>query len=263
VRFPVRVLPQGDNLGFAAGCNRGFAAARGQFIVQLNNDAELQQGALARALQVLEEHPEAGSLALSMRFMDRPGVLNSTGLVVFRDGSARDRDFEVEVGKGPPSVGPVLGACGGAAVWRREVFEKVGPLDEEFFMYSEDLDMALRAQRAGYECLYVPDAVVLHRFGASVAREPAAWRLEMAHRNTARVLMRNLGALSRARALVTFAARVVTLRLRAGRAESKARAKAVAFLIRNRKQLGAQRRTIRALGADARVDRWMRAGGRG
>ncbi len=253
----VRVLPQAANIGFAAGCNRGFEAARGELIVQLNNDAFLEEGALAAADRALAAHPEAGSLALSVRFRDRPGVLNSTGLVVFRDGSGRDRDFELSVPEGPHEPTQTVGATGGAAVWRREVLERIGPLDEDFFMYSEDIDIALRAQRAGYACVYVPDAVVLHRFGASVSREPAGWRIEMAHRNSARVMVRNFGTAALAWGVFAFTARVVTLRLRVGRDESRARAKAVGFMVREWGKLRKQRRAIRALGPDRRVDSWI------
>jgi len=167
---------------------------------------------------------------MSLRFLDRPGVLSSTGLAVFGDGSARDRDLGRPVDEGPRAVSPVAGACGGAAVWRREVLDRVGALGEEFFLYSEGVDIDLRAQRAGYACLYVPDAVVLHRFGASVARVPAAWRIELAHRNSARVLVRNFGTLALARGVITFALR-------------------------------GQRREIRRLGPDHRVDRWVERAG--
>jgi hypothetical protein len=250
---------QETNIGFVAGSNRGFAAARGSFLVQLDNDAEMGEGALAAVEAAFAHHPEVGSVALSLRFLDRPNVLNSTGLVVYQDGTARDRDFEVAVEDDPPTPCMTAGASGGAAAWRREVIERVGPLAEEFFMYSGDVDMALRAQRAGYACLYVPDAVVFHRFGASVAREPAAWRAELAHRNSARVLVGNFGRFALARGVVAFALRVFTLRVRVGREEARARLRAVGFMLREWRSLGSQRRAIRKLGPDRLVDRWVNA----
>lgn len=254
---PVRLLPQDSNLGFAAACNRGYQASRGDLILLLNNDARLEPGALAAAEAAVARHPEAGSFALSMRFLDEPSTLNSTGLWAFWDGSTVDRDFGKPVSQGPVSEGPVVGPMGGAALWKREVLEKVGFLEEEFFMYAEDTDQALRAQRAGFACIHVPDAVVLHKGSVSVNREPRKWALELLHRNSMRVLARNFGTPARWRALMVFAARVVTGTLRNGGMDGAARLKALGFGFRHRKELREQRRAIRALGPDARVSVWL------
>lgn len=254
---PVRLLPQTANIGFAAACNRGYEASRGDLILLLNNDAKLEPGALTAAEAAVARHPEAGSFALSMRFLDEPSKLNSTGLWVFWDGSTVDRDFGRPVSQGPATEEPVVGPMGGAALWRREALEKVGFLEEAFFMYAEDTDQALRAQRAGFASVYVPDAVVLHKGSVSVNREPRKWALELLHRNSMRVLSRNFGTPARWRGLLVFAARVVTGTLRNGPTDGAARLKALGFGLSHRKQLAEQRRRIRALGPDARVSVWI------
>ncbi|HEX9710185.1 MAG TPA: glycosyltransferase family 2 protein, partial [Candidatus Thermoplasmatota archaeon] len=246
-----------QNIGFAAGCNRALERARGEVIFLLNNDAELTAGVLARVDEVLQQHPEAGSVMCSMRFLDDPNTINSTGIHAFWDGSAIDRHWKMPLTANPPAVNHVLGPCGGAAAWRREVIDRVGFLNEEYFMYSEDVDMALRAQRAGFACMYVPDAVVLHKGGASAARRPQRELMAISYRNTLLTLQRNLPAGARLRGLAMFVVRSLTGVVKIGVADPVLRARAVAYWLRHRARIAGERRAIRALGDDSRVLRWL------
>ena len=77
----------------------------------------------------------------------------------------------------------VLGASGGSVVYRRDFFDAVGLYDEDFFILHEDTDINLRALIAGKKCLYVPSAVVRHKVGSSVGRQPSARILMLSSRN--------------------------------------------------------------------------------
>jgi len=254
--LPTRLLPFPDNIGFAAGCNRAFEVARGELLYLLNNDAEMQPGVLSRIDGLARQRPEAGSFMCSMRFTDEPGTINSTGIVAFWDGSAMDRKWKRPLAENPP-LSEVLGPCGGAAVWRREVLAKVGALDEEFFMYSEDVDLALRSQRAGFSCLYVPDAVVHHKGSLSAARSPKLALMEIQYRNVLLTLLRNFPAGARLRGWFMFALRFGTGFVRHGRADTHCRLHAIRYAWRNRKRLATERAFIRSLGPDSRVLRWL------
>ncbi len=253
--LPTRLLPFPENIGFAVGCNRAFEVSRGELIYLLNNDAEMQAGVLDRIDALAREHPEAGSFMCSMRFTDEPNTINSTGIVAFWDGSAMDRKWKRPLSENP-GLSEVLGPCGGAAVWRREVLLKVGFLDEEFFMYSEDVDLAMRAQRAGYSCLYVPDAVVHHKGSLTAGRSPKLGLMEIQYRNVLLTLLRNFPAGARLRGWFMFTLRFATGFARYGRADIHCRLHAVRFVFRNRKRLAKERAAIRALGPDSRVLRW-------
>ncbi len=88
---------------------------------------------------------------------------------------------------------------------------------------------------------------------------PPAWRAELAHRNSARVLVRNFGRFALARGVAAFTLRVFTLRVRVGREQALARLRSVGFLLREWRSLRSQRRAIGKLGPDRLVDRWVNA----
>ena len=161
--FPrVRVIPLGENLGFAAGNNVGFANAVGRFVALLNNDTAADPSWLVAMLRALDEHPGAGGVACKIRFHHDPATLNSAGLVLYRDGRGGDRGFrQADIGQFDRPE-EVFGACGAAMLLRRELIADVGMFDERLFMYYEDLDLAWRARLRGWRFVYAPDAVIRH-----------------------------------------------------------------------------------------------------
>ncbi len=161
--FPwVRVIDAGRNLGFAAGNNLGFRHARGELIALLNNDTIVDPGWLAALVATLGDDPTIGATTSKILLRDEPGVLNSTGLNLYRDGRGGDRGFrELDVGQYDRSP-EVFGACGASVLLRRSLLDDIGEFDESFFMYCEDLDLFWRAQRRGWRCVYTPASVVRH-----------------------------------------------------------------------------------------------------
>ncbi len=165
--FPaMRLLVQPRNGGFARAVNVGIRAARGEIIALLNNDAVAEPGWLAEMVQALERHPDAGMVACKILLPDGQ-TLASAGDVFRRDGVPNSRGvWERDAGQYDDEI-EVFGACGAACAYRRSMLNEVGLLDERFFMYCEDVDLAFRAQRAGYRCVYAPRAVVRHRLSAT------------------------------------------------------------------------------------------------
>lgn len=166
--FPeVRVIRLPRNLGLTGGANAGIRAARGQVIALLNNDAEAHPRWLEALWEALEKHPEAGMAASKLLLYDRRDVINSAGDFYRIDGVPGNRGvWEKDVGQYDREE-YVFGACGGAAAYRRAMLEEIGLFDEEMFMYCEDVDLAWRAQIAGYKCIYTPRAIAYHRLSAT------------------------------------------------------------------------------------------------
>ncbi len=194
--FPsVRVVHLPDNQGIPAALNAGIAQARGAFIGLINNDTEADAAWLAESIQALETHPAAGSTATRMRLFYRRTHLDTAGDLYFRSGYPAKRGWLAE--DGPEYARPawVFGTCGGAAVYRRCLFEDVGVFDEDFGAGLEDFDLSFRAQLMGYRCVYVPSAVVYHKVGATVGvgLTSAAQQYRF-HRNRLYVLIKNLPA---------------------------------------------------------------------
>ncbi|MCX7855332.1 MAG: glycosyltransferase family 2 protein [Anaerolineae bacterium] len=163
----VQVLALGENRGFAGACNAGIRAARGEFIVLLNNDTEADPHWLEEVVAAFQRHPEAGLVASKMRLFDRRDVLHTAGDYYRVDGRPGNRGvWETDVGQYDREE-YVFSACGGSAAYRRAMLEEVGLLDEDFFYSCEDVDLAWRAQLAGWRCVYAPRAVVYHKLSAT------------------------------------------------------------------------------------------------
>jgi len=161
--FPeVHVISLARNTGFAAGNNIGFKRARGRLIALLNNDTAAEPRWLEEMAAAAEAHPRAGGVAAKIVFHHDPSLLQSAGLVLFRDGRGGDRGFR-ELDRGQyEHCDEVFGACGAGMLLRLDLIEDVGFFDERLFMYYEDLDLAWRARRRGWSFVYAPRAVVRH-----------------------------------------------------------------------------------------------------
>jgi GT2 family glycosyltransferase len=102
-----------------------------------------------------------------MLLFDRRDVINSAGDFYRKNGVPGNRGIWQNDGERFNHDAYVFGACAGAAIYRREVFDSVGLFDEDLFAYCEDVDLSFRAQLAGFRCLFVPGARVYHRLSAT------------------------------------------------------------------------------------------------
>lgn len=184
----VRVLALQRNLGYAGGCNAGIRAARGAILVMLNNDTEADSGWLHALVEGLARHPEAGSASSRLMIYSRPEILNAAGDLYRRNGLPDSRGVWQPYGPPYDQEAYVFGASGGAAAYRREMLDRIGLFEERFFMWCEDVDLAWRAQRAGYRCIYLPNAVVYHHLSATGGGALASYYVG---RNTLWVLARH------------------------------------------------------------------------
>ena len=190
-RFPgVRLIALPDNMGFPAAVNAGVAQARGDWILVLNNDTELADDSIAELVRAGESLQGVGAVSPQIRFAGSGSAINSAGIEIDALGVASDRLLGL-----PPSAseeGPteIFGASGGAALYRRAMFDDVGGMDESFFLYLEDVDLAWRARMRGWRSLYAPAAVVHHHHSATTRHGS---RLKYFHsgRNRVRLLAKN------------------------------------------------------------------------
>ena len=161
-----QVIRLDRNYGFTGACNTGLRAGRGEILILLNNDTEAAPDWLAEVVAAFERHPEAGSIASKMLLFDRRNVLHTAGDIFKTDGTPGNRGvWEEDCGQF--EEGPVFSANGGSAAYRRRMLDQIGLLDEAFFYSCEDVDLAWRAQLAGWPCVYAPRAVVYHKLSTS------------------------------------------------------------------------------------------------
>ena len=167
----VAIIENVDNVGFGAAVNQGIRASSTPFVAVLNDDAVADAGCLEAMLQALEGRPDVGMVAPQIR-LGATGMLDSAGMLVCGDGSSRQRGH----GEPPERYSrkqEVLLPSGCAALYRREMLDEAGLFDPSFYLYCEDTDLGLRARWKGWECLYVPSAVVEHAYSRTAGRASA------------------------------------------------------------------------------------------
>ncbi|MFI4992225.1 MAG: glycosyltransferase family 2 protein [Solirubrobacterales bacterium] len=195
----VRLIESGSNVGFAGGVKRGVAVARGKWVALVNDDARIERDALARLLAAGERDERIGSIAAQVRFHSNPALINSAGIEVDSLGIATERL------SGRPSTEAqhaceVFGASGCFALYRAAMFNTLGGLDERFFAYLEDVDLAWRARAAGWIAVYEPSAVA-HHHGSASSGEGSQRKYFLVGRNRVRLLARNATTTQLMRAL--------------------------------------------------------------
>ncbi|MGH9558666.1 MAG: glycosyltransferase family 2 protein [Bryobacteraceae bacterium] len=163
-----RVIANKRNVGFGAAINQGIRTSQAAYIATLNDDAVADVRWLEALVAAAENRSRVGMCASQVRLADS-GKLDSAGMLIAADGSSKQRGH----GEDPVKFakhGNALCPSGSAALYRRAMLDEIGLFDEEFFLYCEDTDLGLRARRAGWECAYVPDAMVEHRYSHSAGR---------------------------------------------------------------------------------------------
>jgi GT2 family glycosyltransferase len=157
----VTVVTPGRNTGFAGGCNLGALHAKGDYLAFINGDAVVQTEAIARLVAALTD--DVGLSSASLRLYDDPMTMNSAGNPVHFSG------LSWAGGLGEPASRhteprDIPSASGAATAVRADRFAALGGFYEPMFAYAEDTELSLRCWQRGWRVVYVPDAVVLHRY---------------------------------------------------------------------------------------------------
>jgi len=172
-RFPeVQVVALKSNVGFCSGNLEGYRRASGEIIALLNNDTEAHPRWVEEMNRATLEFPDVGSFASKMLYFDDREKIENCGFHLTTSGATVDLGRDEKDGPAWSHHRVVFGACAGAGVYRRSMLNEIGFLDADFFMTYEDVDLSFRAQLLGYQCLSVPDAIVYHRYRATMECQP-------------------------------------------------------------------------------------------
>jgi GT2 family glycosyltransferase len=196
-----QVLRSASNIGFASATNRSLAASRGRFVFLLNPDCELAPGSLSRLVDYLEKHPDVAAVAplldddgggsqreFQLRRLPTLNALVCEALLIDKilpgnRATARYRYRDLDVST-PRRVEQPAAA---ALLIRRDVFDQIGPFDEQFApAWFEDVDFCQRLARSGMPVVVVPDARARHAGGASLEHIPYAEFIDHWYRNMLR-----------------------------------------------------------------------------
>jgi GT2 family glycosyltransferase len=233
-RFPeLRLLELERNAGFGHAVNAGAALGSAEAIVLVNDDVELEAGALEALLEPLTD-PAVGMVA-GLTTIPGSGLVDGFGIELDVTLAAYNRLRRQPVGSEP---GVLLGPSGGLAAYRRAAFEQAGGFDERLFAYGEDVDLALRLRRAGWEAAAAPGARGVHLGGASFGVDSPRQRYLAGFSRA--FLLRRYGVLRgrhAARALA-IESMVIAAGLARGRTHSHVRGRVAGWRAAGRERLG-------------------------
>lgn len=166
----IRLIENRSNLGFAAGNNIGIREANGEYLVILNNDAELENRCLSEMKRAIDQDPIFGCCASKIYLKFEENLLDAAGIAICPDGLSIGRG-RLESGDLYNEEEEVFFGSGCCMMCRREMLEdvKVGDqyFDESFFMYADDTDLGWRTRLRGWKTIYTPEAKVYHVHSAS------------------------------------------------------------------------------------------------
>lgn len=187
----VKVITLPENQGFCGAVNAGIRAAEAEYVVLLNNDTEAEPDFLENLYEGIRKKKKAFSAsAMMIQFHDRDKIDDAGNYY-------NALGWAFALGKGKPREGyrkerKIFSACGGAAIYRKELVEKLGYFDEEHFAYLEDTDLGYRAQIAGYENWYLPKARVYHVGSGTSGSRYNQFKIRYSSRNNIYMLYKNM-----------------------------------------------------------------------
>ncbi len=194
-QFPeVQLIRSAHNLGFAGGNNLGVAAARGEYVLFLNNDTEVEPGLLEPLVAVLEQHPQVGIASPKIVYYHTPNrLIQYAGCQGISPWTGRGRTIgshEPDQGQHDASY-PTRLAHGAAMMLPMRVIRQVGLMPELYFLYYEEHDWCQMVLRAGYACYYVGSTTVYHKESVSVGKA-SPLKTHYLYRNRLLFMRRNL-----------------------------------------------------------------------
>jgi GT2 family glycosyltransferase len=172
-KYPQVIFIQSEkNLGFAGGNNLALKQAKGEYIYLLNNDTIVPQNHIRILVQALENNLQWGVVCPKIKLYDEPSIIMFAGYTELTPYTLRNR----AIGTGERDSGqhdkPTESAYahGAAMMLKREVIEKVGLMNDEYFLYYEEVDWSTRIRKAGYRIAYTPETYMLHKESLATGR---------------------------------------------------------------------------------------------
>lgn len=234
------------NYGFCKGNNIGIEAARGEYIVLLNNDTVVEPDWLQQLHDCMLSDPDIGFCASGLLTYADKNLLDAAGDGFSICGAGYKRGY-LEEAAGYKKEEYVFGACAGAAMYKKEMLDKIGLLDEDFFVAYEDSDLSFRAQLAGYKCKYAPKAVVYHKVNSTLGKLSDSY-VFYGHRNVEYAYFKNMpGKLLIRTVLPHIAYDILAFAYFTKKGKGLAFMKAKVDFIRNFKKVMAKRREIQSM----------------
>ena len=192
-KYPtVNVIRLDYNTGFCGAVNAGIRAAETEYVILLNNDVEVEKGFVLELEKAMDDNPKAFSGNAQMRMLKNPEYMDNAGDYYCALGWAYDYGKGKKVAAKYQKPRRIFAACGGAAIYRKEIFDQIGLFDEKHFAYLEDIDIGYRARIYGYENIYVPNAIVYHAGSGASGSKYNEFKTNLSSRNSIYLIVKNM-----------------------------------------------------------------------
>ena len=189
--FPVKLIENSQNLGFAPAVNQGISNAKYEYIFSLNNDTEVKKGSIKQMVDLISSSKDIFSVQAKMLQYDNKDLIDDVGdeynLLAWtkKTGENHKSDEYLEVRE-------IFSSCAGAALYKKSLLEELGMFDSNFFAYMEDVDLAIRSKINGYHNLLCPQAIVYHVGSATSGSRHNEFKVRRAARNNVWVVYKNI-----------------------------------------------------------------------
>ena len=185
------LIENSENTGFSHAVNQGIAMAKGEYMALFNNDAFAEPNWLEELLKTAESDPKIFAVSSLMLRYYEPELADDAGDYMTILGFACKRGDGLKASRYQKPC-RIFSACGGAALYRKSILDKIGVFDELFFAYYEDVDLSWRANNAGYKNVLCPTAKCYHICGASTgAVRYNAFKSQQSGRNSILLPLKN------------------------------------------------------------------------
>ncbi len=188
--FPVIVIENTENLGFAKAVNQAIEKSNYNYIFSLNNDTEIKKGAIRESLKLISSNQNVFSVASKMIQYNNRNLIDDAG------DQYNILAWTKKTGENQPlsnynEVYEIFSSCAGAAIYNKAILDKIGLFDENFFAYMEDVDLAYRALINGYKNLFCPTSEVYHIGSATSGSRYNEFKVKLAARNNVWLVYKN------------------------------------------------------------------------
>ncbi|WP_296884845.1 glycosyltransferase family 2 protein [uncultured Methanobrevibacter sp.] len=188
--FPVILIKNDENLGFAPAVNQGIFKAKHDYIFSLNNDTEIKKGSIKAMLDLIQDE-NVFSVQAKMLQSSNKKLIDDAGDEYNLLGWTK-KIGENQSCDNYSQVLEIFSSCAGAALYKKDILNEIGLFDDNFFAYMEDVDLAIRSQINGYKNLLCPDAIVYHIGSATSGSRYNEFKVKIAARNNVWTVYKNL-----------------------------------------------------------------------
>ena len=191
LKLNVRLIKLNENTGFAHAVNVGIGEAKGEYVILLNNDTEVESGFVRKLTEALKKNRKAFSASAMMVDMNNREVLDGAGDYYCALGWA----FAYGKGKKTEECDKdrkIFSSCAGACIYDKAKLEITGLFDELHFAYLEDVDLGYRARIAGFDNIYEPAAVVYHAGSGFSGSRYNEFKIKLSSRNSVYLILKNM-----------------------------------------------------------------------